>query len=135
MCSLRTSMHSMLQYVGVTWYSTSIVVYTHSLYRHTLVTMSASKNAKCEETMTVPGSTKESEHCEDEANNQHSVLVGECKPLISYQGAHTVIMARQPDGHEIVVERRPFITTDEDFLQRREQMTESWNMHSSVRQL
>ena len=80
----------------------------------------------------VPHSTMDSEHCEDEANNRHIVLVGEHKPLISYQGAHTVIMARQPDGREIVVERRAYITTDQDFLQRREQMTESWNMFSSV---
>ena len=77
----------------------------------------------------------ESERCEDEANNRHSVLVGERKPLISYQGACTVVTARQPDGREIVVEHRPFITTDEDFLQRREQMTESWNMHRSVCEL
>ena len=77
----------------------------------------------------------ESERCEDEANNQHSVLVGECKPLSTYR-AHTVIMARKPDVHEIVVEHRwPDITTDEEYLRRREQMTESWNMHRSVREL
>ena len=53
-----------VQYVGATWYSTSIVVYTHSLHRHTLVTMSVRKKAKCEETMTL-----ESEHCDDQAKN------------------------------------------------------------------
>ena len=37
------------------------------LYRNISVTMSVRKKAKCEEMMTVPHSTMESEHCEDEA--------------------------------------------------------------------
>ena len=80
-----------VQYVGVTRYSTSIVVYPHLLHRHTSVTMSARKKEKCDETMTVPCSTMESECCEEKANNRHSVLVGECKPLSSYYGVYAVI--------------------------------------------
>ena len=73
-----------IQYIGVTQYSTSIVVYTRSLHRHTLATMSVRKKAKCEETMTVPHSTMESEHCEDEANNWHIVQPRLLKNLSYY---------------------------------------------------
>ena len=64
---------------------------------HTAVTMSVRKKAKCEETITVSHSTMESRQCTDEANNRNHVLVGEHKPLISYQVPHNVSYKRQPD--------------------------------------
>ena len=120
----------------VCWCYMVVMQYTHLLYRHTLVTMSVRKKAKCEETMAVSHSTMESEHCEDEAPTRHSVLVGEHQPLSSYTMG-MVITSRKPDayGHHMVLEHRPYITTDEEYLQRREQMIESWNMMSRVRQL
>ena len=77
-------------------------------------------------------STMESKQCEDGANNQNCVLVGECKPLSSYQGVCTFVMARKPDVHIIMVEHRNYPTIDGDFLHSREQMEEGWNMHRTV---
>ena len=72
-------------------------IHMYLLYRHTLVTMSVRKKVKCEETMTVPHSTMESERCEDEANNRHIVQPKLLKNQNHYS-LHTHKHSRMPDG-------------------------------------
>ena len=125
----RASMRSLLLYVGVTRCSKSVVLYTHSLYRHTLVTMSARKKAKCEETMMVSHSTMESERCEDEANNQHIVQPKLLRNLNHY-APHTRHHSRMPDGRIMVYYER--IECDEEYLLEREQFVERRNFSHSI---
>ena len=90
--------------------------------------MSVRKKAKCEETTTVPCSTMESEHCEDEANNRHIVQPKLLKNLNHY-APHTHKHSRMPDGCITVYYER--IKCDEEYLLETEQFVERMNYFTS----
>ena len=87
--------------------------------------MSARKKAKCEETTTVPHSIMECEHGEEAANTQHFVQPKERRPLSSYT-MHYHFESRRTDGR--IMAYSWAAPTNEECLQRREQLHKSHNL-------